>query len=122
MAPSVEVHTFDKPDEVRQFGNGHLEILQTGGGEVGRSVFEPGWRWSNDVKPIAQTDSCQVHHLGYSLSGTLHVEMDGGDSMDIGPGSVAIIPPGHDAWVVGDEPVVIIDWAGSSTYAKGANS
>jgi hypothetical protein len=118
MASSIQVHTFDKPDEIRQFPNGHIEIIQTDGGEVGRSVFEPGWRWSTHVKPIAQTDSCQVRHLGYSLSGTLHIEMEGGESMDIGPGSVAMIAPGHDAWVVGDEPVVLIDWAGSSTYAK----
>ena len=117
----MDIHTFDKPDEVRQFSNGQLEIVQTADGHVGRSVFQPGWRWSNDVKPIAQTDHCEVRHLGYSVSGTLRVQMADGTEFDLGPGAVAEIKPGHDAWVLGDEPVVMIDWAGSSTYAKPAN-
>jgi hypothetical protein len=117
---SSDIHTFDKPDEVRQFSNGHMDIVRTADGEVGRSVFEPGWRWSNDVKPIAGTDSCQIRHLGYAISGTLHIETEDGESYDLTPGSVVMIPPGHDAWVIGDEPAVFIDWAGSSSYAKPA--
>ena len=118
MASEMEMHTFDKPDEVRNFGHGRLELVQTGDGEIGRSTFEPGWRWSNDVKPIAKTDTCQVRHLGYTMSGTLHVQMDDGSEFDMTEGSVAMIPPGHDAWVIGNEPVVMIDWAGASNYAK----
>jgi hypothetical protein len=118
MSPTIEIHTFDKPDEVRNFGHGNLALLQTADGEIGKSVFEPGWRWSNDVKPIAQTDKCEVRHLGYTVSGTLHVQMADGQEYDLPPGSVAMIPPGHDAWVVGNEPVVMIDWAGASNYAK----
>jgi len=117
MSSQIEIHTFDKPDEVRQFGHGHLELIHTSDGDVGLSVFEPGWRWSNDVKPIAQTDKCEVRHLGYTVSGTLHVQIDG-QEYDLPPGTVSMIPPGHDAWVIGDEPVVMIDWAGSSSYAK----
>jgi hypothetical protein len=118
MGSSIDIHTFDKPDEVRQFPNGHIEIVKTADGEIGRSTFEPGWRWSNDVKPIAQTETCQVRHLGYQIAGTLHIEIEGGGSYDLNPGSVSMIPPGHDAWVVGDESVILIDWAGASHYAK----
>jgi hypothetical protein len=118
MASKPQQLNFDKPDEVRSFSNGKLEIVKTADGDVGRSVFEPGWRWSQDVKPIAQTDSCQVLHHGYQLQGTLHIKMADGEEFDLGAGDVSIIPPGHDAWVVGNEAVIMIDWAGSSTYAK----
>jgi hypothetical protein len=118
MTSQIEIHTFDKPDEVRQFPHGHIDLVKTADGDVGRTIFEPGWRWSTDVKPIAKTDSCQVRHLGYSVSGTLHVQMADGTEFDLSPGTVSMIPPGHDAWVVGDEAVEMIDWAGSSTYAK----
>jgi hypothetical protein len=95
-----------------------MEVVNIGGGVVGRVKLEPGWRWSNDVKPIANTDLCQAHHFMYQISGRMHVVMADGTEMESGPGDVAIIPPGHDAWVVGDEPVVGVDWGGAANYAK----
>ena len=85
---------------------------------VGRAVFEPGWRWSNDVKPLVGTTSCQVAHTGYVLSGHMHVVMDDGSEGDAGPGDALVISPGHDAWIVGDEACVMLDWSGSADYAK----
>ena len=114
----TEHRSFASPDEVREFPNGRAEILQVGGGEVGRLVLEPGWRWSNDVKPIAQTESCQAPHFQYHVSGTLRILMDDGTELTAGPGDITLLPEGHDAWVVGDEPVVVVDWHGASNYAK----
>jgi class 3 adenylate cyclase len=108
------------PDEVRTFTNGRVEIFGLDDVDVGRSVFEPGWRWSKDVKPIAGTPFCLYHHVGYVLRGTLHVEMEDGPSLEIPPNSVFEIPPGHDAWVVGDEPWITIDFAGMRSYARSA--
>jgi mannose-6-phosphate isomerase-like protein (cupin superfamily) len=117
---SVEVRSFDNPDETRAFeGKGHLDLVEVGGRNVGRSVFEPGWRWSKNVKPIAGTDSCQVHHFGYVVSGRMKVTMDDGTVAELGPGDVAVIPPGHDAEIVGDEQCVMIDVGDEdSEYAK----
>ncbi|MFF4366481.1 cupin domain-containing protein [Streptomyces sp. NPDC001594] len=111
---------FDKPDETRPFedGKGRLDVIETDGGSVGRAVFEPGWRWSEHIKPLAGTDSCQSAHTGYVLSGRIHVAMDDGEAEDFGPGDFMQIAPGHDAWVVGDEPVVALDWTGYGNYAK----
>ena len=116
---TTEQKSFDEPDEVREFPNGHADILKIGDGEVGRYTFEPGWRWSNDVKPIAETDSCEVPHFQYHLAGRLAVRMDDGTELIAGPGEITSLPSGHDGWVVGDEPVVVIDWYGASNYAKG---
>jgi len=110
---------FAEPDETREFPNGKAEILRIGGGEVGRLVLEPGWRWSNDVKPIAGTESCEAPHFQYHVSGRLAIRMDDGTEMVAGPGDITSLPSGHDAWVVGDEPVVVVDWYGASNYAKG---
>ena len=112
--------SFDTPEETRPFeeGMGKLDLVNTESGAVGRAVFEPGWRWSKHVKPIAQTDSCQAPHMGYCVSGRMHVVMDDGQEMDVGPGDFSVIPPGHDAWIVGDEPCVVIDWQGFVDYAK----
>lgn len=110
-------HTFDKPDEVRNFPNGHLELVQTTDGEIGRAFFEPGWRWSDHVKPIAGTDLCEVEHAAYQVQGILRVKMANGEEIDFRPGDVGILPAGHDAWVVGDETVIMIDWAGFTNYA-----
>ena len=116
---SIEVKSFDSPDEVREFeGKGHADVLNIGGQTVGRGTFEPGWRWSENVKPIAGTDSCEVSHLGYVVSGRMRVEMDGGESGECGPGDVVAIPPGHDAEVVGDEPCVLVDFGEFGDYAK----
>jgi class 3 adenylate cyclase len=106
------------PDETRTFPNGKLEIFDLDDVVVGRTIFQPGWRWSKDVKEIAGTPSCQYHHLGVVISGTLHVEMDDGLTLEIGPDSAFEIPPGHDAWVVGDEPYVTIDYAGMRSFAR----
>ena len=114
---STEQKTFDQPDERREFPNGYAEIVNIGGAEVGRLVFQPGWRWSNDVKPIAGTDSCQAPHFQYHVSGRLAVRMDDGTELVGDPGDIMSLPQGHDAWVVGDEPVVIIDFAGATHYA-----
>lgn len=111
--------SFDVPDEVRLFENGKIELLKMDRGVVGRFTLEPGWRWSAHVKPIAGTDLCEAPHFSYHVSGRLHVLMRDGTQVDIGPGDVVTLDAGHDAWVVGDEPVVIIDWAGAIDYAKG---
>jgi hypothetical protein len=96
------------------------QILKLGGSEVGRLVFEPGWRWSNDVKPIAKTASCEAPHFQYHVSGHLAIRMDDGTEFVAKPGDVTSLPSGHDAWVVGDEPVVVVDFYGASSYAKRA--
>jgi hypothetical protein len=112
--------SFEHPDEVREFqGKGHSDIVNLGDGAVGRGVYEPGWRWSENVKPIAGTDSCQSFHHAYCVSGHMTIAMtDGSGEITIGPGDATVIPPGHDAWVVGDEPVVLVDWTGMKDYAK----
>lgn len=117
----ADVKSFDSPDEVRPFeGKGEARLVNVGGRDVGKAVMEPGWRWSNNVKPIAQTDSCEVSHLGYVISGRLKVYMDDGDEFEVGPGDVVAIPPGHDAEVVGDEPYVGLDFGEFGDYAKRA--
>ena len=116
----TEHKTFQTPDETRGFPKGRAEILKVGDSEVGRLVFEPGWRWSNDVKPIAQTESCEAPHFQYHVSGQLAIRMDNGTEFTAGPGDVTSLPSGHDAWVIGDEPVVVVDWFGATDYAKGA--
>jgi quercetin dioxygenase-like cupin family protein len=107
---SIEIKSFDSPDETRPFeSNGRVELVTLGGREVGKGIFEPGWRWSEHVKPIVQTESCEFPHLGYVLSGRMRVYMDDGSEGEIGPGDVFSIAPGHDAEVVGGEPCVTID-------------
>jgi hypothetical protein len=114
----TEHRSFEEPDEIREFPNGKAEIVKVAGGEVGRLVFKPGWRWSNDVKPIANTASCEAPHFQYHVSGRLAIRMDDGTEFVAGPGDVTSLPSGHDAWVVGNEPVVTVDWFGASSYAK----
>ncbi len=110
----------ETPQETRVFENGmgRLDLVNIDAGPVGRAIFEPGWRWSEHIKPIAGTDSCQAAHLGYYVSGRMRVVMDDGQEMEFGPGDFAVIPPGHDAWTVGEEPCVVIDWQGFADYAK----
>ena len=116
---AVEVKNFDSPDETRPFeGKGHADVVQLAGHAVARGVFEPGWKWSTNLKPIAQTDSCEVSHLGYCISGRMKIYMDDGGEAEVGPGEAAAIPPGHDAEVVGDEPCVWVDFGEISQYAK----
>ncbi|MBW0271138.1 cupin [Nocardia sp. MH4] len=111
---------FDAPEETRPFeqDKGRLDLVNLDSGPVGRAVFEPGWRWSLHVKPIAGTDSCQAPHMGYCLSGRMVVVMDDGEQQEFGPGDLMLVPPGHDAWVVGDEACVMLDWQGVADYAK----
>ncbi|MFI8520601.1 cupin domain-containing protein [Streptomyces sp. NPDC085481] len=111
--------SFDSADETRPFeGKGRLDVINAAGGlQVGRAVFEPGWRWSENVKPIAGTDSCQAHHVGYIVSGRMKIVMNDGETGEAGPGDFIDVQPGHDAWVLGDEPCVALDWAGFADYA-----
>jgi quercetin dioxygenase-like cupin family protein len=112
--------SMDAPQETRPFeqGMGKLELVNIEEGPVGRATFEPGWRWSEHVRPIAGTESCEAAHLGYYVSGRMKVVMNDGQEMEFGPGDFAVIPPGHDAWIIGDEPCVVIDWQGFADYAK----
>ncbi len=114
----IEQRDFAQPDEVRTFERGYAEILRVGGMEIGRLVFQPGWRWSEHVKPIAGTELCEAPHFQYHLSGTLRISTADGREFDATPGQVTSLPAGHDAWVVGDEDVVVVDWYGASHYAE----
>lgn len=115
----VLVKSFDKPDETRSFPNGTAEMLTVGTTLLGRGRMEPGWRWSNDVKPIAGTDLCMILHKGYCMSGTLVVLGEDGTETRIGSGDGYFIEPGHDAWVEGDESYVAIDFSEQmAEYAK----
>lgn len=114
------IKDFSAPDEVRRPDpHATIEVVRIGGGEVGRYTFQPGWRWSEHIKPIVGGDSCQTHHVGIVISGRMGVQTDDGTTGEVAPGSVYDIPPGHDGWVIGDEPVVTVEFQGAATYAKG---
>jgi len=117
-AAKAERKDLDAPDETRSFELGKMEIVDIGGGTVGRLVLQPGWRWSTHVKPLANTEWCEAPHFQYHASGVLHILMTDGTEWDVKPGEVSLLPAGHDAWVVGNEPVVVIDWHGATNYAK----
>ena len=119
VVEKAEVKNFENADEVREFPNGRLELVNIGGVIVGRARLEPGWKWSESVQPIAKTDSCEAAHFQYFLSGTLRIRMDDGTELDCHAGDVCLIPPGHDAWVVGNEPVEVVDFQGMAMYAEG---
>jgi hypothetical protein len=115
----IEVKNFNSPDEIRPFeGKGKADVCKLADKAVGRAVFEPGWRWSNNIKPIARTDTCEVSHLGYCMSGHMRVHMDDGSQAEIGPGDVFAIPPGHDAEIIGEESCVMLDFGQFGDYAK----
>jgi hypothetical protein len=114
----AEAKSFDKPDEVRTFPKGRLELIKIGGATIGRAIFEPGWRWSTSVQPLAKTKSCEAPHFQYHVSGTIRIVMDDGTELECKAGDVSLLPVGHDAWVVGDEPVVVVDFQGMVDYAK----
>ncbi len=116
--PSIEKKSLARPDETREFDKGRLELAAVGGVTFGRITLQPGWRWSKSVKPVVGGTSCQAPHLQYHVSGRLHVAMDDGSQAEFGPGDISSIPPGHDAWVVGNEPAVIVDIQGMAEYAK----
>ena len=109
---------FDAPDETRSINKGKVEVVNLGDVQAMRATFEPGWRWSNDVKPVAGTEWCEAPHLQYHVSGRLHVRMADGTDFEAVAGEITSLPAGHDAWVVGDEPVVVIDFEGAIDYAK----
>jgi uncharacterized cupin superfamily protein len=112
-----DTHNIDAPNERRPFkDHGHMDVVTLGDFTIGRGTFEPGWRWSDDVKPIAGTESCQVRHTGICLSGQLTIRFDDGQEITIGPGDVLVAEPGHDAWTLGDEPCVLLD-TGVAAYA-----
>ncbi len=112
--------SFGIPDQSREFPYGKLELVNLDEATLGRLTLMPGWKWSTHVRPIVKTESCQVPHLQYVLAGRLLVEMDDGTRLEVGPGDAALIPPGHDAWVVGNEPFMAIDFLGMKEYAKEA--
>jgi mannose-6-phosphate isomerase-like protein (cupin superfamily) len=115
-----DTRNIESPHETRPFkDHGHMDVVTLGDFTLGRGVFEPGWRWSTDVKPIAGTESCQTRHTGICLSGQMSVQLADGSEMHIGPGDVVVIEPGHDAWTVGEEACVLLD-TGVAAYAKPA--
>ncbi len=119
MEQPMEQGTFEKPDDVREGSNWRLELVDlAGGAQVGRLTLQPGWKWSTDVKPVAGTELCEAPHQQYHIAGRIHVIMKDGTEMEAGPGDVISLPPGHDAWVVGDETAVVVDWQGASVWAK----
>ena len=113
----TQTKNFDQAEETRAFDNGRVDLVEIAGNKVGRTNLEPGWRWSTSVKPIVGTDSCQVAHVGYAVSGRLHVTTDQGEEIDIEPGDAYELAPGHDAWVVGDEPFVGVEFESLAQYA-----
>jgi class 3 adenylate cyclase len=119
IMPRLRYKSFASPDEVRPIPNGRAAIVTLDEVTVGRSEFNPGWRWSTDLAPIMGTKSCQLHHLGHAVSGLMHVRMDGGEELDIPPDSIYEIPPGHDAWVLGTEPWVTVEWTSARIVAIG---
>lgn len=114
-----ELKHFSSPDEVREFPKGKLELIKVGGATIGRATLQPGWTWNSSVQPIAKTKSCDAPHFQYHAAGTLMVKMDDGTMLECKPGDVSLLAKGHDAWVVGNEPVVVIDFQGMMDYAKG---
>ncbi len=114
----AEWKNFGKADEIREFPKGRLELIKVGGAVVGRGIFEPGWKWSTSVQPLVNTHSCEAPHFQYHVSGVLRIKMDDGTEFDCVPGDVSLLPSGHDAWTVGDEAAVVIDFQGMIDYAK----
>jgi hypothetical protein len=114
----AEHKDFRKPDEIREFPKGRVELIKIGGATVGRAVFEPGWKWSTSVQPLAKTKSCEAPHFQYHVSGVLRILMDDGTEFDCRAGDVSLLPSGHDAWVIGNEPAVVVDFQGMLDYAS----
>jgi hypothetical protein len=113
----AELKGFGKPDGVKEFPKGRVELVNIGGETIGRATLQPGWKWSECVQPIAKTKSCEAPHFQYHVSGVLRVRMDDGTELDCKPGDMSLLPPGHDAWVVGNEPVVVVDFQGMTKFA-----
>jgi hypothetical protein len=114
----AETKSFNKPEEIRTFPKGKVELITIGGATIGRATFEPGWKWSTSVQPLVKTKSCEAPHFQYHLAGTLRIVMDDGTQFECKTGDVSLLPVGHDAWVVGNEPVIVVDFQGMIDYAK----
>jgi mannose-6-phosphate isomerase-like protein (cupin superfamily) len=114
-----EVRSVSETAEVRKFPHGRIELVPMAGGTVARFKLEKGWKWSEDFKPVVKTEWCEAPHLQYVISGRYRVKMKDGTEFDIGSGDVASVPPGHDAWVVGEEPVVGIEFVGGRIAVEG---
>lgn len=106
---NLQEKNFDTPDEQHKAGRGTVDILKLGATTLRRLTFQPGWRWSEDVKPTAKTEMCEIPHINTHISGRLGIKLSDGTEKEYGPGDITMIPPGHDAWVIGNEPVVIIE-------------
>lgn len=117
LQEKVELKSFGAPDEVREFPKGRLELIKVAGATIGRAIFEPGWRWETSVQPLVKTKSCEAPHFQYHVAGILRIKMDDGTEFDCKPGDVSSLPAGHDAWVIGDEPVIVVDFQGMLDYA-----
>jgi hypothetical protein len=114
----MQSKNLSKPDEARAFDKGKLELVTLGGVTFGRATLMPGWKWSTSLKAVMKTKSCEAPHLQYHVAGRLAVLMDDGSQQEFGPGEISLLPPGHDAWVVGNEPVVVLDISGMVEFAK----
>ena len=114
----INARDFSSPDEVRRPDKTTVELVNVAGGQIGRYTFQPGWRWSECIKPVVGTESCQVNHIGYMISGTLHLKHDDGTEQDISSGMVYEIEPGHDAWNATSEPVVVVEFQGAAHYGE----
>ena len=115
---AAEQKAFTQPDETREFSHGRADIVRIGGSEIGQLTLQPGWRWSEHVKPLAGTELCEAPHFQYHVAGRLHIVMADGTELEAVAGDVTALPHGHDAWVVGDEDVVVVDWWGASEYGR----
>src|SRR5947209_6462082 len=120
VTTGIQKRTFDEPDETRAAGSGSSSIINASHIGLMQVTLPPGWKWSRDVKPLTHTESCQASHLVYMLSGRLHVKLEDGSETEFGPTDVGMVPPGHDAWTLGHEPVVYLDITGSKVWAKPA--
>jgi mannose-6-phosphate isomerase-like protein (cupin superfamily) len=118
LLSGAESKNFKNSSDTRDFPKGRLDVVTVGGKSIGRAVFQPGWKWSESIKPIAKTTSCEASHLGYVISGSMTVVMDNGTTMHLGPGDAFAIPPGHDAWIDGNEACDLVDFVGFETYAQ----
>ena len=112
------VKNFASAEEVITFPKCKVELIEIGGATIGRAIFEPGWRWSTSVQPIAKTKSCEAPHFQYHVSGVIRIKMDDGSEFDCNPGDVSMLPSGHDAWVVGGEPAIVVDFQGMADYLQ----
>lgn len=117
-ANGLQRKSLSSPDETRSFDKGRFDVVTFEGATIGRGTLEPGWKWSECVKPIAGTETCQARHVGYAVYGRLKVVMDDGTETELAAGDAYVVPPGHDAWVVGDEPFVELEFESAATWAK----